>query len=193
VKEIVLDKFIGKKFNKLTILKIVGRDKKSQIICECKCDCGNQKSFTFAHIKIGHTKSCGCLKKEVMERVRKEQIARTGLLPFGQSAKNTYFLSYKKSSQKRKIAFLLSKKQFEKLITQNCYFCNAKPSLIRKANHISKDYVIVNGIDRLDNSKGYELKNCVSCCSFCNYAKKELSQTEFLDKISEIFHFRCNL
>jgi hypothetical protein len=177
---------VGQKYNRLTITKIVGRNKNSQIICECKCECGDVKNFSFAHVKIGHTKSCGCLKKDVMNKLRAEQIAKTGLLPFGQSAFNTFYLNYQRTSEKRKIRFNLSKEDFKKLIFQNCYYCGEQPNTKRKANHISKDYVLANGVDRVDNSKHYILSNCVSCCPFCNFAKKDMDSNKFLEKIKQI-------
>ena len=43
------------------------------------------------------------------------------------------------------------------------------------------------GIDRVDNTKHYELNNCVSCCSTCNKMKMNLTKDKFIDKILEIF------
>ena len=36
-----------------------------------------------------------------------------------------------------------------------------------------------NGIDRTDPNKGYTTENCVSCCSKCNYAKHEMTLSEY--------------
>ena len=46
------------KFGKIIITKIM--DNRN---CEGQCDCGNIKNFNIYKLKIGHTKSCGCLKK----------------------------------------------------------------------------------------------------------------------------------
>lgn len=43
-----------------------------------------------------------------------------------------------------------------------------------------------NGIDRVDNNKGYNESNCVSCCAFCNSAKKERSLEEFIAWIKRL-------
>ena len=63
----------GEKFNKLTVIKLDYERNKSQdtskrkrIYWLCKCDCGNPTliSVDTSKIQSGHTKSCGCLKRE---------------------------------------------------------------------------------------------------------------------------------
>lgn len=57
------DSFIGKKFNKLTILVILGyRDNYRH--CIAICDCGVERDHNFDSVKNGVTKTCGCLKRE---------------------------------------------------------------------------------------------------------------------------------
>lgn len=36
----------------------------------CRCDCGNLVEVTTTHLKTGHTKSCGCLQKDIASEVR---------------------------------------------------------------------------------------------------------------------------
>lgn len=55
---------IGKKYNRLTIFKKIGRSKCRQQIVECECDCGNKINTLLSRVKKGICKSCGCLKKE---------------------------------------------------------------------------------------------------------------------------------
>ena len=52
------------KFNRLTAIEPVGRDKWNSVLWRCKCDCGNETITTVAHLRSGHTKSCGCLMRE---------------------------------------------------------------------------------------------------------------------------------
>lgn len=54
---------IGKRFGRLTILKIK-REYKKNIKAVCSCDCGNIKEIQLEKVVSGSTKSCGCLKKE---------------------------------------------------------------------------------------------------------------------------------
>lgn len=55
-------KYIGKKYNKLLILKICGKNKFGHALCECLCDCGNKTIAEASSVLSGNTKSCGCLK-----------------------------------------------------------------------------------------------------------------------------------
>ena len=62
--------FIGKKFNKLTIIEqadsiYTGGKKRGAF--KCICDCGNTTIVLKEKIIKGTVKSCGCLKKEMYE------------------------------------------------------------------------------------------------------------------------------
>lgn len=54
----------GQKFNRLTAIKFVKRNKRSEQIWLFKCDCGNYTQNIKKRVVSGHTKSCGCLNKE---------------------------------------------------------------------------------------------------------------------------------
>ena len=54
------DNYIGRKFNRLTITKILGHG-----YCEALCDCGNVKKYRTRVVVNGKTKSCGCYNKDV--------------------------------------------------------------------------------------------------------------------------------
>jgi hypothetical protein len=53
----------GNKFNRLTVIKLVGKQGRSYMYL-CKCDCGAEKVLRGANVSAGHTKSCGCLHRE---------------------------------------------------------------------------------------------------------------------------------
>lgn len=53
----------GKKFNKLTVIKIVGRYNSGstpEVEVSYICDCGNIGVMKYSSIRSGNTKSCGC-------------------------------------------------------------------------------------------------------------------------------------
>lgn len=74
----------NKKFGKLTVLNIVGQNKKNGYIWQCKCECGNIKDIASTSLISGNTLSCGCYQKEtakksLAETRQKIQIESTNL------------------------------------------------------------------------------------------------------------------
>ena len=57
---------IGKRFERLVIIKKTNQSRSGSVMWECLCDCGNVCFVTTRHLnrKNGVVKSCGCLKEE---------------------------------------------------------------------------------------------------------------------------------
>lgn len=64
-KRINPDEYIGKKYGRWTVVEYVGRDRHSNVIFRCICDCGNAQTIIIGNLKSGRTKSCGCLSREI--------------------------------------------------------------------------------------------------------------------------------
>lgn len=109
----------------------------------------------------------------------------------GESGLNNLFRTYKENARKRNYEFSLSKEEFKELTQQNCHYCSVEPKQI-KANNSKDEWstYIYNGIDRKNNSIGYTLDNCVSCCGNCNQMKMDSDYEVFLSKIELIFNHR---
>lgn len=178
----------GQKFGKLEILSYTDRiNKKGEY--KCKCDCGNITYARTYGLKNGKHTSCGCTKKEV--------IAKIHTLPNHQGLVNELYRSYKKSAKTRNYDFLLNIDEFTVMIYKNCYYCNTEPlkhfnnSRSRKIiDHTDFKY---NGIDRLNNSKGYIDNNCVTCCYICNNAKNTMTEQEFYNWVQKIYNYQKDL
>lgn len=54
------DELIGKKFDKLTVIKEVEKSKYGQRQFLCKCDCGNEKVILGINLITNQSTSCGC-------------------------------------------------------------------------------------------------------------------------------------
>lgn len=91
------------------------------------------------------------------------------------------YVKYKSSARARKKEFTLSKKEFYNIISENCYLCGKNNS----DNNI-------NGIDRIYNNIGYYFYNCKSCCSNCNYLKKEFEFYDIIIKMLDIYKIHNN-
>ena len=64
----------GQKFGRLTVIKVVSKNKHRQYKWECQCDCGNISKVISSQLRNGHTKSCGCLHKDKITTHDKWQI-----------------------------------------------------------------------------------------------------------------------
>lgn len=54
----------GKRFGRLTVLGVDGKDKHNNYLWKCRCDCGEITHATRTCLKNGHKRSCGCLMRE---------------------------------------------------------------------------------------------------------------------------------
>ena len=58
----------GKKFGRLTVLSCAPSQLKG-IHWDCRCDCGKKVSVRGDCLKLGNTRSCGCLQKETVSKI----------------------------------------------------------------------------------------------------------------------------
>ena len=57
----------GQRFGRLVALESAQNRGECSITCwKCLCDCGNEKDIASRDLRNGDTKSCGCLKEEII-------------------------------------------------------------------------------------------------------------------------------
>lgn len=95
----------------------------------------------------------------------------------GEALLKNVFHYYKKNAKTRELSWNLSFDAFCTIILSRCWYCNSDPSRIVES---SWDSILVNGVDRIDSNLGYQDDNVVSCCQHCNYAKRKMSQSDFI-------------
>lgn len=166
---------IGKRFNRLTVLDLAYIDKHKKAYWKCVCDCGNFVIARGAGLKCNDNQSCGCYNRELLSRE-----------PTGVPAFNKIFYAYKKNANRKGLTFDLTEDYFKKLINKNCYYCGNEPNNISRSR---KNIYIYNGIDRIDNNKGYTIENSIPCCLWCNYAKRERSVEDFEKWIEKLYNY----
>lgn len=71
-KDVPHEDLVGKRFNRLTVIDEVGKNKYGDRLWKCICDCGNICVVAGNLLKRGDTKSCGCLQKEVQYKTHKK-------------------------------------------------------------------------------------------------------------------------
>jgi hypothetical protein len=157
----------GERFGKLVVQEVNKYDKRATY-WTCICDCGNLKIVKTVDLRSGVVKSCGCLKQKDIQEDTKW---------------NHLYNRYKKGAKIRNLEFKLSFDDAKELFNKECYYCGTK----YYNGSTEKGFKIkYNGIDRVDNSKGYIKENVVPCCGICNKAKGTMSSEIFQQWIGNI-------
>lgn len=162
---------LGKRFGRLVTIAFAYREG-HEYFYVCRCDCGTEKNVSINCLRQT-TRSCGCLGKEIRRKVSLGNRYRR--LPAGEAMRNNLFAKCRLDAQKRGIVFELSRQEYHDLSTANCFYCGAPPVNNRKWGHWNGKCES-NGIDRLDNSKGYVRSNCEPCCKKCNSLKNGITK-----------------
>jgi len=175
----------GQRFGRLVVLEQAeSRITNRSAYWLCQCDCGNEVVVRGNSLRRGDTKSCGCLGREN----RAQSQAARRLLP-GEACFRHLFASYKRGAGDRGLVFGLAEKQFRRLTKMPCWYCGAEPAQVKHIEQCHGDY-IYNGIDRVDNAKGYTPENCVPCCKTCNARKQASDYNEFLGWVHRVAEHR---
>ena len=171
----------GERFGRLLVLHRAGTwcsPSGKSSTWECRCDCGGTTTVLRGSLVRGSTRSCGCLHKETARSLRKE-----GRHPNPElAAKKSAHAAHLAAAKSRGLTSLT----FEQwnFFQQECHYCGASPrqhspyisSKGRLWRRVDPEWARavtakVQGIDRVDNSKGYSPENCVPCCATCNRIK----------------------
>ena len=191
----------GRKFGRLTVKgKSQRRSANGDVYYICDCDCGNTNIEVVrgglvaqdSHRQI----SCGCWVKEGHNSVNRYSDRKMAI---------TKTLYTKLIIRNKKLGFgdeIITVTEFTNLIEQPCAYCGLKESVSSNepysyvakqkgivSYHIDLDYVYRhNGIDRIDSNRGYAPDNVLPCCKYCNVAKLNNSQEDFLEWAERVYY-----
>ena len=77
---------------------------------------------------------------------------------------------------------------FISLIFSKCNYCGIEGSMSTYPRQgEDRKWIEHNGIDRVENNKGYSKENCITACKFCNSAKNTRTRQEFLDWAKSVY------
>ena len=155
---------LGMRFGRLVAIEKTNKKMGSCVVWICRCSCGKEIETSSNRLLFGKSISCGCHKAE--RRVR--------------SIDNLFLKRFKERARYCKIQWSLNDKYALFLAHSPCYYCG---EMDKRRIKINDDYVdlVINGIDRVDNSIGYIYGNVVSCCRSCN-TKKGAVTTNIMKK-----------
>ena len=188
----------GQVFGRLTVCEPDGRDKWGKWFWICSCTCGQLTRSLDNNLLRGASLSCGCLRTEKAVATAGSIAPGTALnlKPPGSVGFRQLLNQYKSNAKNRALSFELSDEQFKELTTLACHYCNSPPTQIsystaaRTQESRKRSAYVYNGVDRADNTKGYTVDNCVTCCGNCNKAKLDMSYQEFNEWIDRLALFR---
>lgn len=164
-----LNDISGEVFGALTVISLKDRSNKKGAIWELECKCGERCYSTSSDLKRGRVNICkNCNNIKSINS------------PF-----KSLYSTYKRGAKKRNLDFKITFEEFKELITKECYYCDTPPqsTFLKKGAKYSLKY---NGIDRVDNKRGYVEGNLVTCCKYCNFSKSKSSFEEFKDWLESI-------
>jgi hypothetical protein len=172
----------GQRFGKLTALECVGTERRGSKgkgkglrlspLWNCICDCGRSREVSTRYLSLYKVSSCVECAKGILETFR--------------NASDRLYDEYEKSARNRNKEWDLTRDDFYRLVTSPCYYTGVPP---KKLVLTQEGDFYWNGVDRVDNSKGYVPGNVVPCCDFANMAKGTHSVEEFTDWLKQVTRF----
>jgi hypothetical protein len=149
---------IGNEYGLLTVLEFSDKEICDKIHWLCECKCGIQAIVSGADLRSGNTTSCGCLQTESRYSATRKYSPED----------TTWMCMYASHVKSQDRHGYLPYELWRDIVARDCYYCGAAPEIHTRP---SGTPVFANGIDRYDNTLGYELSNCVPCCKWDNYRK----------------------
>lgn len=151
------------------------------IVVKTMCNCGEENTFEVLELLNGNITDCGCVELKKLHK---------GKLSNNDRCINTLYLVYKSGAKKRNLSFTLTKYEFGSFLFKPCHYCNTNPLGIwkkTKSKRIKNQFVVkYNGIDRVNNDKGYIKHNCVTCCKICNKIKSKFGAKDFQEWLNSV-------
>ncbi len=85
------------------------------------------------------------------------------------------FALVKAGAKSRKLKWAIERAHYYALVSEPCFYCELK-----------NDTEVGVGLDRLDNSRGYEPNNVVSCCAMCNKIRMDHLSVQEMKLVGQV-------
>ena len=142
----------GNRYGRLVAIKPISKIP-GKYHWECQCDCGNTCIVNGAYLRNGKTKSCGCLKEEVL----KNGANRNASLLSGTRLYHIWFGMKSRCDREKNQAY----ERYGKRGIAVCDEWNGKDGFIRFYEWaMNNGYDESLSLDRIDNDGGYSPDNC---------------------------------
>lgn len=139
----------------------------SSILDRTCCACNETKFIIEFYTNSGLYQSC----KDCISKAKTQTNRKTILW-----SNRARYIRAKASAKQRKKEFALTLAEYGELISKSCYYCN---------DQLRTDKSRGIGLDRIDNSIGYNKDNVLPCCGFCNEIRSDKLSVEEMKKVAE--------
>jgi len=97
---------------------------------------------------------------------------------YKKNSKEINYSNYVRNAGYKNLEFTVTYNEFVNIVETPCEYCG----ILQEKGF--------NGIDRKDQTEGYIIDNCVSCCKICNYMKGSTDNEVFIKRVEHILTFR---
>lgn len=155
----------GTRFGRLTILCGIGSTESGKLIYACLCDCGVEVEVSGHDLRVGSTKSCGCLRKDTIGSLNRTH-GLSGTKEYQAQA------SSKHRARAAKVEGMYSVKDIRGIFAEQkglCFYCSAT-----LGDQFHRDH-------KMPLSRGgsnYKENICLTC-PLCNRKKSNKTAEEF--------------
>lgn len=178
----------GKSFGRWEVLKFDTNTPKYKMArWWCKCSCGKIKSIRADTLYGNISKSCGCLKRELVGNRSRVLFSRNKSVcwkGYGEISAN-FFASIRNGAKYRKIDFNITIEELWELFLKQNRKC-ALSGLLLKFKTSNSICDGTASLDRIDSSKTYSIDNVQWIHKDINFMKQEFSQQQFFNYCKEI-------
>jgi len=180
IRKKIEDRYIGKKFGDLTVIKKYGK-KDSHTVFECVCSCGKLVYLKSCALVTGNTKSCGCTSR----KRGKNHPNYKGY----EDIKKCYFWTIENGAKTRGLEFTITIEYAWNLYVKQGKKCalTGKPIYFATTN---KNRKFANAsLDRIDSAKGYIPGNIQWLDKKVNHMKWDLNQQDFIENCKMVAEY----
>lgn len=141
----------------------------------CLCKCGNTVEVSSKNLKRNRVDcGCGTPRRRALADADRSERSRASKSTVKRQVEDKA-KNYRYRSKNRGFENSITTEEFARMAMSPCSYCGGTG---------------VNGVDRVDNDKGYVDGNCVPCCSTCNYMKRTMTEGDFIAHVSKIVEYQ---
>lgn len=151
-----------------------------------RCACGDESLKRLGHLHGSPKKKAvagcwDCTRKNIglSQRDYSDTQARTAV-----------WHNYRTKAAQRNLNWELGREEFWAVAERPCVYCgNIKTSYFNqpRSSPWAAPYVYT-GVDRVDSAEGYVASNVQPCCKWCNMAKSDRTEKEFLTWAKSVYY-----